>query len=90
MEHVAQHGGENVALAPPPEAPITVGFVCMSASVTMPVEAMKAQTLTSCESAEPAEFGRIELGAVAVAEQWLATIPGAKIPIAVPSFGATL
>jgi hypothetical protein len=42
---------ENTSLsAPPPEAPITVGLLRISANEAMPVEAMKAQTLTSCDT----------------------------------------
>ena len=77
--------------APPPDAPITLGLFRISASEAMPVEAMKAQTLTSCDTL-PSQPNL-------VASNWApspwpssgsATMPGAKIPIAVPSLGATL
>ena len=77
--------------APPPEAPITFGFVCISESVMMPVEAMKAQTLTSCETlpSQP-NFVASNCAPSPWPSSGSARMPGAKMPIAVPSFGATL
>ena len=57
----------------------------------MPVDAMKAQTLTSCDTL-PSQPNLVASNCAPSAwpSSGSATMPGAKMPIAVPSFGATL
>ena len=85
--------GNTSLSAPPPEAAMMYFLLCMSAQVRMPVEAMKAQTLTSFDTL-PSQVNFVASNCAASAEGRPSSgsniTPGAKWAIAVPSLGATL
>jgi hypothetical protein len=85
--------GKTSLSAPPPEAAMTDGFVCMSCQVLMPEVAMKPQTLISRETL-PSQLNLVASNRPASADgrpsRRSNRMPGAKWAMAVPSFGAAL